>query len=399
MITHGLVSLALILGQPDPASADTASEPPPAATPIPPDRRFLMQALDGTAAGRLLDERKVQVYGWSEMSFTASTDSFDQLPMGFNYRANEFLLQQNWLRIERAVDTNAATPTFGFRSDTFLPGSDYRFTIARGLFDGQLTANDGEPNTYGIDPVQFYAEGYFPQIANGLDVKLGRFFAQYGYESIDTTLNALTSRSYLFVDDPFTHTGLLTTLKLTETWSFQNGLVTGSDVFIDPAATPTYIGSIKWAPPNGRDSVLASVIVGSGRFNQAENFNNPQIFDLVYTHRFNDRYSYVLNALFGYQTNVPDIGTATWFTFVNYLTYQFTPRLSGTTRLDLFNDADGQRTGFAGLYTTLTAGLLFKPTRSVIFRPEVRYDHNTESRPFEGNHGVFTAVADVILLW
>src|SRR5262245_20265880 len=98
------------------------------------------------------------------MSFTASSAAHIQLPLGFNYRANEFLLQQNWLRIERAVSTDAKEATFGFRSDTILPGSDYRFTVARGLFDSQLTANDGQPNTYGIDPIQFYAEAYFPNI-------------------------------------------------------------------------------------------------------------------------------------------------------------------------------------------------------------------------------------------
>src|SRR5439155_18196218 len=71
---------------------------------------------------------------------------------------------------------------------------------------------------------------------------------------------------------------------------------------------------------------------------------------------------------------------AHWFCVVNYLTYAFTPRLSGTTRLELFDDEQGQRTGFAGLYTALTAGLSFRPHKDVIFRPEVRYDYNEEPR-------------------
>src|SRR5262249_10843321 len=153
-------------------------------------------------------------------------------------------------------------------------------------------------------------------------------------------------------------------------WSVQNGLVTGSDIFIDPAAVPTYIGSVKWAPPDGRDSVLFSVILGCGRFNQSQNFNNPQIFDLVYTHKFNERLNYSLEALFGYQANVPDIGTATWFGVVNYLTYAFTPRLSGAVRLGLFDDVQGQRTGFAGTYAHFTAGATFKPVPWLMLRQE-----------------------------
>ena len=214
--------------------------------------------------------------------------------------------------LERSVVTDGTNePTFGFRSDTILPGSDYRFTLPRGIFNEQLSADHGQPATYGIDPIQFYGEAYIPTIAAGLDVKIGRFFAQYGIETNDTISNALASHAYTFIYDPFTHTGALTTLKLTDAWSVQAGLVLGSDVFIDPADELTFIGSVKWAPPTGRDSVLLSVILGPGRFNSERDFNNPNIFDLVYTHQLNPRLAYNFESLFGYETNVPDIGTAT----------------------------------------------------------------------------------------
>ncbi len=370
------------------------------ASPTLPDRWFLMKSLQGTGAGSALVSERLSVSGWTEASFTASSVKADQLPMGFNYLANQVALQQNWLRVERFVVTSGTTePTFGFRSDTILPGTDYRFTISRGLFSGQLTANDGFPNTYGIDPVQFYGEAYFPTIGRGLDVKVGRMFCQYGAESIDGPPNALASRSYAFIYDPFTHTGVMGTLYVTPAWSFQLGAIMGPDVFIDPAASPYGMFSVKWAPPGGRDSVLVSGLFGSGRFNQAEAFNNPNIIDLVWVHTINARLTYTLDTLFGYQTNIPDIGTATWFSFVNYLTCKFTPRLSGTTRLEFFNDIDGNRTGFKGLYTALTLGLNFQPIKDVIFRPEVRYDYNTESRPFQGQHGVVTGAADLIVRW
>jgi hypothetical protein len=358
-----------------------------------------MHSLQGTYPGWLLDDQRVSIQGWTEATFVGASASGSLLPFGFNYRGNELNVQQNWLRIERLVDRSANGPTFGFRSDTILPGLDYRFTLPRGLFDSQLTANDGSPNLYGIDPVQFYAEAYFPHIGRGLDVKLGRFFCQYGFESIDTTQNPLASHAYTFIYDPFTHTGVMGTLQITDAWSVQSGIETGSDIFIAPPANPTYMGSVKWAPPNGRNSVLLSVIAGKGRFDQAQNFNNPDIVDLVFTHKFNDRLTYALDALFGFQTNVPDIGTATWFDATQYLTWTFSPRLSGTVRLEFFDDVDGQRTGFPGLYTALTAGLNFKPHRALMLRPEVRYDYNDESRPYQGHHGLFTATLDLVLRW
>ncbi len=359
-----------------------------------------MKSLQGTYPGWALDGNRIQAYGWTAGSFTASSAARDNLPLGLNYRANEFLVQQNWLRVERTVVTTDATePTFGFRADTILPGSDYRFTLPRGLFNRQLTADDGEPNSYGIDPVQLYCEAYFPVFGRGLEVKFGRMYCQFGVETTDAPSNALASHSYTFFYNPFTHTGIMGTLQLTPEWSIQLGAIMGPDVFFDPAASPYSMFSVKWAPPNGRDSVLISGLFGSGRYDVAEQFNNPNLLDLVYTHTINTRMNYALDALVGYQTDVPDIGTAWWFGIVNYLTCKLTPELSGTTRLELFDDIDGNRTGFAGLYTAITTGFNFKPFPSIIVRPELRFDYNTESRPFEDKHGLLTATTDVIVRW
>jgi hypothetical protein len=404
MVSHLLLCLAFAAAQVDDSAAESPSalpaELPSTPPPAPPDRWLLMRTLQGTWPGWLLDGSRMSISGWTDLSFTASAATNSNLPMGFNYRANDFAVQQNWIRFERSVVASGTTePTFGFRSDTILPGIDYRFTASRGLLSSQLTANNGQPNIYGIDPVQFYGEAYFPTVVRGLDVKLGRMFCQYGAEAIDAPSNALASHSYTFIYDPFTHTGIMGTLQITPAWSIQLGAVLGPDVFIDPAASPYGMFSVKWAPPNGRNSVLLSGLLGSGRFNAPEQFNNPNIIDLVVIHIFSSRFTYTLDSLAGYETNVPGIGTATWFSAVNYLTWKFTPRLSGTTRLELFDDVAGNRTSFRGLYTALTAGLSFQPRKDIILRPELRYDYNGESRPFENKHGLLTATADAVLRW
>lgn len=411
-----LLLTALSFGQTEPPPPDqpalerptAAAAPSPetnkaaanVATPPPPDRYLLMKALQGTWYGSLLDDNRLRVSGWTELGYTASSAGHNNLPLGFNYRANELVLQQNWLRIERTVVTDGTTePTFGFRSDTILPGTDYRFTVARGLFSGQLTANRGRPYEYGFDPVQFYAEAYFPTVFNGLDLKVGRFYAQYGVQSIEAPSNALFSHTYTFLDNPFTQTGILATAKLTNAWTVQVGLVNGQDVFLDAGMEPQFIGSVKWTSPDQRDSATLATILASGRFNQERNLNNADVLDLVYTHKVNARLTYTFEGLVGAQTHVTNIGTARWFGLVNYLTRDFTPRLSGTARLEFWDDAQGQRTGSPGLYSVLTAGLSFKPRKSIIIRPELRYDNNNESPAFEGRHGLFTAATDLILRW
>ena len=77
----------------------------------------------------------------------------------------------------------------------------------------------------------------------------------------------------------------------------------------------------------------------------------------------------------------------------------FSEQVSGTTRFELFNDAEGFKTGTEGTYLAATAGLTLKPKDSVWFRPEVRYDYNTERKPFNGQHGLFTLAADFIVKW
>jgi hypothetical protein len=392
---------------PAPILAPAPSVGPPPAQPAPisqavkaPERWPLMQALQGTWLGAGLEDEQVQVLGWTQASFTASTDRDDQLPYGFNYKANRFLLQQNWLRLDRPVVTSGTSdPSFGFRSDWILPGSDYRFTLPRGIFNGQLTANHGQPNTYGIDPIQFYGEAYFPTIARGMDIKVGRFFSLYGVESTDGISNALISHSYTDIYDPFTHAGILTTTKLNDAWTAQAGIVLGSDDFIDPVDNATFIGSLRWVRTDQRDSVLANVIAGQGRFNQKRNFHNPEVFDLVYTHKFDPRLNYAFESLYGFTNNVPNIGTANWMGILNYLTYNITEQVSATTRLEFFDDFQGQRTGFAGLYTALGGVVAYRPVKWLQLRQELRYDYHTQTAPFEGKHGLFTVTSDFILRW
>src|SRR5262249_52144868 len=71
------------------------------------ERWPLMEALQGTWPGWLLDGNRLRVYGWTEGIYTASSATGQQLPMGFNFRANEPMLLQNWIRIERTVDQSA----------------------------------------------------------------------------------------------------------------------------------------------------------------------------------------------------------------------------------------------------------------------------------------------------
>jgi hypothetical protein len=53
-------------------------------------------------------------------------------------------------------------------------GLDYRYTIMKGIFSDQLLNKN---RTYGYDMPTFYGELYFPQIAQGMNVRVGRFLS------------------------------------------------------------------------------------------------------------------------------------------------------------------------------------------------------------------------------
>lgn len=123
------------------------------------------------------------------------------------------------------------------------------------------------------------------------------------------------------------------------------------------------------------------------------------------TRRYDDTFSTAFEFDYCYQQGVPAIatgsprnfngasGTATWFSFVKYFIANIDEKTTGQVRLEAFYDAEGSRTGFEGWHYATTAGLVLKPTDCTILRPEIRYDYNGYSRPFEGKHGLLTAGA------
>src|SRR5262245_43221527 len=183
---------------PEPKKATPAAAAPAAASAAG-DRWLLMRALQGTWPGAVLDDHRMTIYGWTAMSYTASSASKVNTPVVWNDKADQFLLQQHWTRFERSVVTSGTTePTLGLRTD-WLIGSDYRFTLPRGIFNNQFTEREnGLPNDYGIDPIQFYVNLYIPTLFQGTNIMVGRCYTPFGVESLEAVSTPTVSRSYAF---------------------------------------------------------------------------------------------------------------------------------------------------------------------------------------------------------
>lgn len=385
-----------------PRVEEEAAKGPAAA---PPERWILMKAMQGTWMGYGLDAARIQVYGWTAGSYNLSSVGGTNSPVVWDDQANQFMLQQHWVRIERPVVTDGTTqPTWGFRSD-WLFGTDYRFTLANGLLTGQLTDNRlGQPNQYGVDPISFYGEVYIPTVAQGLDIRVGRWFTPFGVESLEAVSSPTVSKSYAFNwAPPFTHVGLLATWTLSDQWTLQTGIANGNDVWLGPQDRARFVGTLGWSQPGGRNVVVLGASLGQGRFNQDLGVNNINVFDVVWNHIITPRLVYTLEGIYGYQYGVPlpegRTGTANWMSVPQYLFYDFSDRTRGMVRLEFFEDFQGSRTGFHGLYSALTFGLTHKIVHGVYLRPELRGDYNANTRPFQGNHGIVVGAAELIMRW
>ena len=379
-------------GEPHPgapcATCAPAEEPEAEAT-----KYFVQKLLEGTRFGQTLADRGVTIQGWADMGYTASSTSRFNNPITFNDHANAFQLNQVWLGATKAIDTSKKEVQLGYNF-SFLYGQDYRFTLPRGLFSDQVA----DARQFGFDAVYHYAEVFLPNLGGeGTTVRVGRWGTLIGYEVIDAPNTPFLSKSYNFQYNPFTHTGAMATTQVNENLSVYGGVVTGSDVWIDPAARATYVGGVKYAPKDGKGSLAFNTVFGPAEFLANENFTHFNSYNLLGVYNVSDKLTYVMDATFSHADNFAGVGSANWFGVANYWLYKVSDKVTSNFRAEVFSDEKGVRTGFSGVYTELTYGLTITPKDWLLVRPFVRYDYNSESRPFEGDRDLFTGGIELIL--
>src|SRR5579871_311073 len=158
---------APLLSPPFP-SADYQGSPPIIGIPVGPPAFPLMQALQGSWYGTLLNDNRINVYGWIDVGGNASNSRNSNVPLSYNVTPNSVQLDQAILRFERVPDSvQIDRMDWGFRF-TNLYGIDYRYTTAKGYLSEQLLNHN---NLYGYDPLEIYGLIYVPWIAQGMIVK------------------------------------------------------------------------------------------------------------------------------------------------------------------------------------------------------------------------------------
>jgi hypothetical protein len=350
-----------------------------------------------------LEDSDVGIFGWLQGSFTgnpAAPRDGENFGVNPNFKANTWQFQQFYLVVERLVEQSDEV-NFGFRLDNLF-GTDYSMFHDVGLFDRAFP-----PNGFGYDPVQFYGQAHLPVLTDdGVDVIVGRFYSLAGYEDGRAPARPLNSTSYLFgYAHPFTHVGMMSTWHVSDQINVYNGAINGWDRWINRHNRWGYTGGFSWDSKDGRTDLTFILTAAPQQFArflpagyplppngiapppflaQRRNIgypgDNSVLFSTVLIHKWTDDLTMIVEMDDGFESNVPGIGpagttqNASWYGAGGWLLYEFTDRLTGVYRGEVFRDQNGARTGVNDTFYEMTLGAIYKPVTWFWLRPEIRFD-------------------------
>ncbi len=368
----------------------------------------LMTAINGASS-------RTKLYGWIEPTVNGSTSGGSNFPVANDATPNRLELNQLVVYAERLPNTvQREHVDWGFHL-TALFGTDYRFTTGKGYFSGQLLKDN---NAYGFDPALEYVDLYVPQVAQGMNVRVGRFISIPGIEAQLAPNNYTFSHSLLYSIDPFTDTGILATVKLSDQWLVQLGINAGHDVAVWTSdAKPSGTACVSYTTETVNDNFY---VCANGINDAKYAYNNLQQYDATWYHKFSKTWHTATESWFMYERDVPAVGgpivpetnangafchprlvrcTAPEYAAVNFLQYEHSTHNFFSLRTDFLNDKKGQRTGYQTRYSEETLSWTHWIGTTVQLRPEMRFDHAWDRDSYgAGTHrNQFTAAADLIV--
>ena len=387
----------------------------------------LMTAVWNGSHGDWWKKSGIQFYGWLNGGFNSSTSKqggYSTYPEAYAERGNSVQLDQEVLYIERQPDTVQTDHLdWGFRISP-LYGLDYRFTTAKGYWSHQLLGKNQEN---GFDVPMAYFDLYVPQVAQGMDIRIGRYISLPDIEAQLAPNNYTYSHSLLYTFDCYTQTGINTTTKLNNHWMIQVGLSPGCDVApwvkTDRKLTLNACASYTWR--TGLDQVYAcDNTLNDGGYA----YNNLTAYYVTWYHKFSatSRWHSATESWYQYEKHTPNVHNpiganlietnangafcnheyevscfAPEWAIVNYLVDQISPHDYITFRNEYFDDIKGQRTGFKTRYTEHLIGWGHWVGSTVVIRPELRFERAYDTTAY--NNGTkknqLTFACDMILFF
>jgi hypothetical protein len=378
------------------------------------------------------NKSRAKWYGWVSVGANGSSNNKGHAPgvpanwpSAYDEYPNTIVLDQFAVYYER-IPNEAQKDHFdwGWRL-TSLYGQDYRFTTSKGMLSQQLLLKNAQ---YGWDPVMFYLDFYFPHVADGMNLRIGRYISLPDIEAQLAPNNYTYSHSILYTFDCYTQLGANVSIKFNDHWTWQGGISPGCDVMpwtTDAKVTGNTCLQYTWS--NGGDALYTCAnTINDGKYA----YNNLTAYYETWYHRFNEHWHTATEAWYQYMAKTPNMywyngtdpatgiqyantpstpwpeaqnyrpgGGASTLNFgavcvdprlpaaqqparcyapewaiTNYLEHNFWKnQASLNIRNEFVYDIKGQRTGTPGKYEEHLVGFNFWVGSTVTFRPEVSF--------------------------
>lgn len=311
------------------------------------------------------EDSPFQIGGWTQIGYHDKSNGV------FNTHPGDVNLHQQWLYAERVADGSDGLD-FGFRFDAVY-GVDGPNTQAFGNPPGTYDFDDSFTHgIYGWALPQVYGE-----VAYGdLSVKVGHFYTIIGYETVTAPDNFFYSHAFTFnFNEPFTHTGVLSTYNLNDDITLWNGWTAGWDTGFedfndgDDSDGSNYLGGVSVNLTDTMTAIWACTIGDFGVI--GEGYMNSYVFDwsiaddLNYVFQFDYLHTNAASPVGG------DGGTDS-HSFNQYLFYTVNDWMTAGARGEIWTVEDQS-------YYECTLGLNLRPDPNVVIRPEVRWQEGLDA--------------------
>lgn len=367
----------------------------------------LMTAINGA-------ENRTKLYGWIEPSLNYSTSLQTNAPEENDVYSNRLELDQFVLYAERLPDSVQRDHVDWGYHLTALFGTDYRFTTGKGYWNSPWV---NDHRQYGFDPTLEYIDIYIPQVAQGMNVRIGRYISVPGIEAQLAPNNYIFSHSLLYAIDPFTDTGVIATVKLNQQWLVQLGITAGHDVAPWTSdAKPAGTSCLDYTTKSVNDNFY---VCANGINDGKYAYNNLQQYDATWYHKFSKTWHIATETWYMYERDVPAVGgpirlepgtdgayclpgevrcTAPEYAVVNFLQKKLSVHDFISFRSDFLDDKKGQRTGFATKFSENTIMWCHWIGSTVQLRPELRFERAWDRKAYDNGQrqNQLTVASDLI---
>ncbi len=357
-----------------------------------------MAAIANTSLGKWMQDAHIQVYGWVNGGFNLSTNQKQpggNAPIGYAYTPNTVQLDQAVIYIERVPDTVQKDHVdWGFRLSA-LYGENYRYTNSYGLLSDQY---NGRNQINGFDFPMVYGDIFIPQVAEGLNIRFGRYISVPDIEAQLAPNNFTYTHSLTYTLDNYTNTGILTSLALTKNVMVQIGIDTGTETplwmhgrtIANPMPNPLYPNSTMFQDPGNQLSFAACIRLTSDSGNDtfypcvdgmndgAWGYNNLQWHGFTYYHKFNEYWNLAFEAYWLSENGVPNLQNPTAQAIVAGGGTPFSPQYVAFNPPNQAFCADPNALSCTANAYGILAYLNYSPDKmnNISFRPEIYDDPN-----------------------